>query len=172
MDILRYKLLCGDETNLKYRDYLKIFSPRLFCVFLYRTSSFFYQKRMKLLSKFFSLINFLLFKVEISPLCSIGGGLFLPHPISIVIGANSIGENCTIFQNVTIGAKTLDIVYNRNVRPLIGNNVTISAGAVVVGPVAINDNVFLGANCVVVNSIESGVIVGGVPAKILGKLTL
>ncbi|PAQ78818.1 serine acetyltransferase, partial [Escherichia coli] len=30
MDILRYKLLCGDETNLKYRDYLKIFSPRLF----------------------------------------------------------------------------------------------------------------------------------------------
>ncbi|HGU1503520.1 TPA: serine O-acetyltransferase, partial [Escherichia coli] len=89
-----------------------------------------------------------------------------------VIGANSIGENCTIFQNVTIGAKTLDIVYNRNVRPLIGNNVTISAGAVVVGPVAINDNVFLGANCVVVNSIESGVIVGGVPAKILGKLTL
>ncbi|HDX7937657.1 TPA: serine acetyltransferase, partial [Escherichia coli] len=55
---------------------------------------------------------------------------------------------------------------------LIGNNVTISAGAVVVGPVAINDNVFLGANCVVVNSIESGVIVGGVPAKILGKLTL
>lgn len=91
---------------------------------------------------------------------NIGGG-FLPfHAFSTIIHAHRIGENCTVFQNVTIG-------YSGGGKPTIGNNVTIYAGAVVVGGVSVGDNVVIGANAVVVKDVPSNVVVVGVPAKII-----
>lgn len=52
-------------------------------------------------------------------------------------------------------------------KPTIGNNVTIYAGAVVVGGVSVGDNVVIGANAVVVKDVPSNVVVVGVPAKII-----
>lgn len=171
LDIIRFKELHGDLTPIRFQDYIKIFSPRLFSVFLFRVSSFFFQRNLKIISKFISLVNFIIFKVEISPLCSIGGGFFLPHPQGIVIGANYIGENCTIFQNVTIGAKTLDIQYNRDRRPILGSNVTVSSGAVVVGGITIGNGALIAANCVVINDVSSGDTIAGVPGKVIVRHT-
>ena len=65
---------------------------------------------------------------------NIGGGLFIQHGFSTYIAAESIGENCWINQQVTIG-------YKDNSRPpVIGNNVTITCGAKVLGPITIGDN--------------------------------
>lgn len=89
----------------------------------------------------------------------IGGGLFIQHGFSTIIAAESIGENCWINQQVTIG-------YSGNTRPpIIGNNVMITCGAKVLGDIKIDDNVIIGANAVVVKNVEKGVTVGGVPAR-------
>ena len=89
----------------------------------------------------------------------IGGGLFIQHGFATLIAAESIGENCWINQQVTIG-------YNGTDRPpIIGNNVMITCGAKVLGPITVGDNVVIGANAVVIRDVEPGAVMGGVPAK-------
>ena len=89
----------------------------------------------------------------------IGGGLFIQHGFSTYIAAESIGENCWINQQVTIGYK------DNTTPPVIGNNVTITCGAKVLGPITIADNVTIGANAVVVKDLPPNSVWGGVPAR-------
>lgn len=70
-----------------------------------------------------------------------------------------MGENCQIYQQVTIG--------NNGGIPTIGNNVEICAGAKVIGPITIGDDVVIGANAVVTKNIPSHSVVVGIPAKII-----
>lgn len=90
----------------------------------------------------------------------LGGGLLIIHSFSIIISCRRIGSNCTIFQQVTIGASNTGV-------PTIGNDVTIYCGAKVLGGITIGDDVQIGANAVVVNDVPSHCIVAGVPAKII-----
>ena len=84
--------------------------------------------------------------------------------MGVVIHSKSIiGENCTICQQVTIGGG--------NSRfpgvPVIGNNVYIAKGSIVMGGITIGNNVTIGANAVVTKPVPDNAIVAGVPAKIL-----
>lgn len=93
---------------------------------------------------------------------NIGGGLFIQHGFATVIGAEKIGKHCFINQQVTIG-------YNGDKAPIIGDNVTITCGAKVIGGVHIGDNCIIGANSVVVKDIPSDSTVVGVPGRIIKK---
>ena len=88
----------------------------------------------------------------------IGGGLFIQHGFSTYIAAESIGENCWINQQVTIGYK------DDTTPPVIGDHVTVGCGAKVLGPIHIGNNVVIGANAVVVKDLPSDSVWGGVPA--------
>lgn len=91
----------------------------------------------------------------------IGGGLYIQHGFATMIAAKSIGDNCWINQQVTIG-------YNgQGDPPVIGDNVTITCGAKVLGPIHIGNHVTVGANAVVIRDVPDNCVVGGVPAKIL-----
>ena len=85
----------------------------------------------------------------------------MPHPIGIVIAKNAtLGKNCTIYQNVTIGAKTRELAkLGKKHFPTIGDNVTIYAGACVIGGIKVGNNVTIGANTVVVKDIPDNAIV-------------
>ena len=86
----------------------------------------------------------------------IGSGLKLPHLMGIVIsGGCVIGNNSTIFQQVTIGAN------ERDEHPKIGSNVIIGAGAKVIGNVTVGDYVKIGANAVITKNVPSNCIVVG-----------
>ncbi len=89
----------------------------------------------------------------------IGGGLYIQHGFSTYIAAESIGENCWINQQVTVGYK------DDTKPPIIGNDVTITCGAKVLGPITIGDRVTIGANAVVVKDLPPDSVWGGVPAK-------
>lgn len=92
----------------------------------------------------------------------IGGGLYIQHGFATMIAAKSIGENCWINQQVTIG-------YTGKGCPAIGNNVMITCGAKVLGDVTVGDGAVIGANAVVVKDVEPGAVMGGVPAKVIRK---
>ena len=95
----------------------------------------------------------------------IGGGLFIQHGFSTMISAEKIGENFWINQQVTLG-------YKDNTRaPIIGDNVTVTCGAKVLGPITIGSNVTVGANAVVVKDVPNNVVVGGIPAKVIKILS-
>lgn len=76
------------------------------------------------------------------------------NDVATIITANSIGKNCSVNQQVTVG-------YNGNERPTILDNVQIFAGAKVIGGVILNNNCTVGANAVVVHDVPADAIVWG-----------
>ena len=96
---------------------------------------------------------------------TIGAGVRLDHPFSTIINAKSIGKNFRVKNNITVGNKNDD----ENLRPVIGDNVFIGAGAVVIGDITVGDNVTIGAGAVVVKSLPDNCVAVGNPARIINK---
>ncbi len=93
----------------------------------------------------------------------VGRGCHITHGKFVANGEAKIGENCKIFDNVTVGGTGR---YDLQGAPTIGNRVVLCCGARVIGKVTIADDVVVAANAVVVTDVlESGITVGGVPAK-------
>jgi serine O-acetyltransferase len=94
--------------------------------------------------------------------CRIGGGLLMPHPNGIVLHPSAtIGPNCLIFQQVTLGTAV-------DLAPQIGGHVDIGAGAKLLGPITVGDHALIGANAVVLADVPSGATAVGIPARIVG----
>jgi serine O-acetyltransferase len=91
----------------------------------------------------------------------IGPGLMLMHGFATIIVAQSIGADCQVAQQVTIGYD------DRGGSPTLGDRVRIGANSVVLGPIVIGDDAVVGAGAVVVRDVPAGAVVGGVPAKVL-----
>jgi serine O-acetyltransferase len=105
---------------------------------------------------------------------SIGPGLFIMHGNGTSVAAVRIGKNCWIHQHVVIGygeAFELNGVSPQleTDTPSIGNDVTIYAGAKVLGRVIIGDNVTIGANSVVIKDVSPNATVMGIPAKVVWR---
>jgi serine O-acetyltransferase len=82
----------------------------------------------------------------------IGPALFIQHGVGTIVTAESIGSNCWINQQVTIG-------YNGNGRPTLHDRVRVGAGAVVIGPITLHDDATVGANATVIHDVAEGVTV-------------
>lgn len=115
-----------------------------------------------------SVIGFVIARVLWKPLETlyiytkdIGGGLYIQHGFSTIITAEKIGENCRIYQQVTIG-------YKESRCPVLGDNVSVTCGAKVLGGIKMGDNSLAAAGAVVVKDVPENAIVGGVPAKVIG----
>lgn len=92
--------------------------------------------------------------------CSeIGPGLIIQHGYSTVVCATKIGKNFRVNQCV-------NIVWNGDKQPTIGDNVSVYAGAIIVGGVTIGNNVIIGAGAVVVKDIPDNSLVVGNPMQI------
>lgn len=99
------------------------------------------------------------------PINVLGPGLNIHHYGCIVVNAwASVGKNCNLQQNVTIG---MNIGGKSSAK--IGDNVFIGTGAKIIGDVTIADGCIIGANAVVTkNFLEENSIIAGVPAKVIG----
>lgn len=103
------------------------------------------------------------YSLIVSPYCKIGYNLHVEHFFGVVIGGNTIiGDNCKIYQQVTIGQKNSKF-------PVIGNNVVMCPGAKIIGDIKIGDNAVIGANAVVLHDVPANSIAVGVPARIILK---
>ena len=102
--------------------------------------------------------------LDISSTAEIGGGLIVQHGYATIIAPRKIGKNCWVNQGVTIGYT------NDNDCPTLGDNVTVYAGAKILGDVHVGNNVVVAANAVVVKDVEDNCVVGGVPAKVIKRL--
>lgn len=122
------------------------------------------KKNNKLLGEILALLAAPVPMLDISDTADIGGGLIVQHGYSTIIDPKSIGRNCWVNQNVTIGYT------NETDCPTIGDNVTIYAGAKVLGNIRVGNNVIIAANAVVVKDVEDNCVVGGVPAKVIKRL--
>lgn len=136
---------------------------------IYRTGNYVYYNEMnKTLKKIiFKILNFLnnhfikiKYGIEIPFQTKIGAGLRLVHLNGIIISPHAIiGDNCTIFQQVTIGANEHSLNFRK--APKIGDNVYIGAGAKIIGDIQVGSNVKIGANAVVTKNVPDNYTVLG-----------
>ncbi len=100
---------------------------------------------------------------------NIGKGLIIWHGFSTVINVKSMGKDCQVWQNVVIGKKSSDDIDDR---PIIGDNVLISASSNVIGPIEIGSNVTIGAGTTVAKSIvPNSIVVGASPRILVSEIT-
>lgn len=102
--------------------------------------------------------------VEIHPAARLGRRFFIDHGMGVVIGETAeVGDDVMLYHGVTLGGRSMQHVKRH---PTVGNRVTIGAGARVLGPVLVGDDVQIGANSVVVKDVPDGSVATGVPAVI------
>jgi len=116
--------------------------------------------------RFASHVGRLLTGIEIHPGAKIGRRVFIDHGMGVVIGETAeIGDDCTIYQGVTLGGTSLYRGTKRH--PTLGRGVVVGAGAKVLGGFTVGDGAKVGSNAVVVKPVPAGATAVGNPARIL-----
>ena len=132
----------------------------------YTIKSSIVRKPFSLLYKFFYKIVQILTGIELPCEVPVGRNFRIDHFGDIIIsGYASFGDNCIIRNGVTIGLKNI----SEKAAPYLGNNISIGAGAKILGNITIGNNVDIGANAVVLASVPDNSIAVGIPAKIIAK---
>ncbi|HCF51345.1 MAG TPA: serine O-acetyltransferase [Syntrophomonas sp.] len=138
--------------------------PGFHAIIHHRIAHFFYRHRLFFVARMISHLNRFLTGIEIHPGAKIGKGLFIDHGSGVVIGETTeIGDNVTLYQGVTLGGTGKE---KGKRHPTIGDNVTISVGAKVLGNIKIGNNVKIGGGSVVLKDVPSNCTVVGVPGRI------
>ena len=97
--------------------------------------------------------------IHIGTSTPIGKGLYVEHGDGVYLNVQSIGENFTVYQGVTLGSSP-----NKGI-PIVENNVTVYMGAKVFGDVILKNNCVVGANAVVTHDVDENAVVVGIPAR-------
>ncbi len=173
-DIYQHYLKGKDEKLSLFRKvWLKYFSAYN-AVYLIRKMKYLYASGgggvNKLRSKLIGVKLLRRYSISFNPDAEIDLGLYIPHPIAIVISECKIGKNFAIHQGCTIGQKFKKGVKSDWCVPTIGDDVRMFAGSMIIGDIEVADGVKLGAASVLMNdALVSGVYVG-CPAKLKEKI--
>jgi serine O-acetyltransferase len=147
------------EIMLLYNGYKAVRS--------HRKAYWCYHHHLKFLARFISQRCVRRTGIEIHPAATIGRRLFIDHGTGVVIGETAvIGDDCTIYQGVTLGGTGKD---KGKRHPTLGNRVMVGAGAKVLGPITISDNVRIAAGAVVLQDIPPDSTAVGVPARVVRR---
>jgi len=139
--------------------------PGLHAIWLHRVANFLWHHDLKLLGRIVSAASRFLTGIEIHPGATIGRRLFIDHGSGVVVGETAeIGDGVLIYQGVTLGGTSLR---KEKRHPTIEDQVMISAGAAVIGPVRIGRGSRIGAGAVVVSSAPPYSTIVGIPGKVI-----
>ena len=145
--------------------------PGLHAVVMHRWANACWRAGFKWLGRFISHIARGLTGIEIHPGATIGRRVFIDHGFGVVIGETAeIGDDCTIYQGVTLGGTSLSKGAKRH--PTLGRGAIIGAGAKVLGAFTVGEGAKVGSNAVVVKEVPPGATAVGNPARIIEKEVL
>ncbi len=137
--------------------------PRIQAVLLFRLSHFFYRWKLTPLAFWLQSLELLLAGAEIHPAARIGPGFCLVHSNGVVIGDRArIGAHFICFQGVTVGDSG-----KGDGQPALGDWVTASAGAKLLGAITVGDHAVIGANAVLLKDVPAYGVAVGIPARVV-----
>ena len=140
--------------------------PGLHALVLHRRAHWCWQRGWYWLGRFISHLARFVSGIEIHPGAVIGRRVFIDHGMGVVIGETAeIGDDCTIYQGVTLGGTSLAKGAKRH--PTLGRGVIVGANSQVLGGFTVGDNARVGSNAVVVKPVPAGATAVGNPARII-----
>jgi serine O-acetyltransferase len=140
--------------------------PGLHALVLHRWAHACWTHGLRWLGRFISHLSRFLTGIEIHPGATVGRRVFIDHGMGIVIGETAeIGDECTIYQGVTLGGTSLYKGTKRH--PTLGRGVVVSAGAKVLGGFTVGDGARVGSNAVLLKPVPPGATAVGIPARII-----
>ena len=140
-------------------------TPGIHAIMFHRVAHSLYNRKHFFTARLISQISRFLTGIEIHPGAQIGRRFFIDHGMGIVIGETAeIGDDVMLFHQVTLGGTEKD---KGKRHPTVENNVIISAGVKVLGPIVIGENSKIGANAVVLHDIPKNATAVGIPAKVV-----
>ena len=150
--------------------------PGVKAIFFYKIANFFSLAKFDLIARIISQFSRFLTGIEIHPKAKIGKNFFIDHGMGVVIGETSeIGNNVTIYHNVTLGGVSPSINSNqqRDMKrhPTLEDNVVVGSGAQILGPITIGKNSLIGSNSVVTKDVPEKSVMAGITAKKVGDAT-
>jgi serine O-acetyltransferase len=138
--------------------------PGFHALVFHRIGHWLWQRGWLLAGRCVSHLGRLLTGIEIHPGARIGRRLFIDHGMGVVIGETAeIGDDCTLYQGVTLGGTSLTRGQKRH--PTLGNGVIVGSGAQVLGPFRVGDGARIGAAAVVLREVPDGATMVGNPAR-------
>ncbi|QAU34845.1 serine O-acetyltransferase [Janthinobacterium sp. 17J80-10] len=144
--------------------------PGLHALIMHRWANWCWRHGLKWPGRFISHLARIFTGVEIHPGATIGRRVFIDHGFGVVIGETAeIGDDCTIYQGVTLGGTSLSKGAKRH--PTLERGVIVSAGAKVLGGFTVGEGAKIGSNAVVVKEVPAGATAVGIPARIIQKET-
>ena len=166
---IRYDIRAIRQRDPAARNSLEVLLlySGLHALLWYRIGHFFYRHHLFFLARLFSQLGRFFTGIEIHPGAQIGKGLLIDHGSGVVVGETAvIGDDCTIYQGVTLGGTGKD---KGKRHPTLGNNVMVGAGAKILGPFKVGDKSRIAAGAVVLEEVPPNSTAVGVPARIVRK---
>ncbi len=167
-NFLRENVACILERDPAARSKLEVLTcyPGLHAIMAHKLAHRLWQAQFFWLGRMVSHLSRMLTGIEIHPGATIGRRVFIDHGFGVVIGETSeIGDDCTIYQGVTLGGTRLYKGAKRH--PTLGKGVVVGAGAQVLGGFTVGDGARIGSNAVVVKPVPAGATAVGNPARII-----
>ncbi|HEY5742212.1 MAG TPA: hypothetical protein VIS99_06700 [Terrimicrobiaceae bacterium] len=169
-DLHELRMHVVDAWQSHYRDWTR---PGLHAVLIYRLGRWQRTIRSRILGSIIFLVLAVLYRlvrnvygIELPYGVQAGRRLHIGHQRGIVIHPGSVfGDDCTIKQNVTIGAATGADFWNE--APKFGSRVEVGPGAVIIGRIRIGNDVMIAPNSLVMVDVPSNSTVVGNPARII-----
>ncbi|WP_296654215.1 serine O-acetyltransferase [Paraburkholderia sp.] len=140
--------------------------PGLHALVLHRVAHACWRAKRRWLARYISQLARFLTGIEIHPGATLGRRVFIDHGMGVVIGETAeVGDDCTIYQGVTLGGTSLTRGAKRH--PTLGAGVIVGAGAKVLGGFTVGAQAKIGSNAVVVKPVPEGATAVGNPARIV-----
>jgi serine O-acetyltransferase len=165
---LREDIACILERDPAARSKLEVVTcyPGLHAIMTHRLAHRLWNAHFFWLGRFISHLGRMLTGIEIHPGAQIGRRVFIDHGFGVVIGETAVvGDDCTIYQGVTLGGTRLYKGTKRH--PTLGRGVVVGAGAQVLGGFTVGDGARIGSNAVVVKPVPAGATAVGNPARVI-----
>src|SRR6187455_360262 len=167
---LREDIACIRERDPAARSTWEVLTcyPGLHAVVLHRQAAWWWRHGFHWTGRWVSHVARFVTGIEIHPGAKIGRRVFIDHGIGVVVGETAeIGDECTIYQGVTLGGTSL--AHGAKRHPTLGRGVIVSAGAKVLGGFTVGDGARVGSNAVLLQAVPPGATAVGIPARIIVK---
>lgn len=165
---LREDIACIRDRDPAARSAWEVLTcyPGLHAVMWHRLAHVLWNVGLKWSGRFISHLGRFFTGIEIHPAAKLGRRVFIDHGMGVVVGQTAeIGDDCTIYQGVTLGGTSLERGAKRH--PTLGRGVIVGANSQVLGGFTVGDGARIGSNAVVIKPVPAGATAVGNPARVI-----